>query len=95
MCLQSDKDELVRVEALKALSVCAKPNDPLTLSVLVNSVTDASAAVRQRAPLLLAFLTLAQPRRAICISIQIFKLEEGSFNCSLYYSLPSALPVLQ
>jgi hypothetical protein len=62
MCLQSDKDELVRVEALKALSVCAKPNDPLTLSVLVNSVTDASAAVRQRAPLVLAFLTLAQPQ---------------------------------
>ena len=61
MCLQSDKDELVRVEALKTLSVCAKPNDPLTLSVLVNSVTDASAAVRQRAPLVLAFLTLAQP----------------------------------
>ena len=60
MCLQSDADELVRIEALDALSKCAKPNDSSTLTALVNCVTDSNALIQQRAPLLLSRLCFLQ-----------------------------------
>jgi HEAT repeat protein len=59
MCLQGDSEELVRICALNALSMCAQQVDLPTLKVLVNCVTDRNLLVRRRAAILLARWGLA------------------------------------
>ena len=54
LCLQGDLDEIVRLEALKALSMCLMPSDMLTLRALAECVTDTSALIRGQAPGILA-----------------------------------------
>jgi HEAT repeat protein len=59
MCLQGDSEEVVRICALDALSVCAQQFDLPTLKLLVNCVTDSNLLVRRRAAILLARWSLA------------------------------------
>ena len=59
MCLQGDSEEVVRICALDALSVCAQRFDLPTLKLLVNCVTDSNLLVRRRAAILLARWSLA------------------------------------
>ena len=54
LCLQGDLEEIVRLEALQALSMCLMPSDMLTLHALAECVTDTSALIRARAPGILA-----------------------------------------